>query len=81
MRLFEMQSGETEGYLKFMQRILDDRNVTMAERISGYLATGGVTFVLVGSAHLAGKAGIPAILASRGYPGHRIHSDEDITAR
>ena len=81
MRLFELQSGETDGYRKFMHRILDERNLTMAERISGYLASGGTTFVLVGSAHLAGRAGIPAILASRGYAGHRVHSDEDITVR
>jgi uncharacterized protein YbaP (TraB family) len=81
LRLFELQSGTTEGYRKFMHRILDERNLTMAERISGYLAGGGTTFVLVGSAHLAGDAGIPAILSGRGYPGHRVFSDEDINVR
>ena len=76
MQLFELTSGSSDGYDAFMDRILDARNATMAERVSGYLATDGTYFVLVGSAHLAGPEGIPAILTARGYPGRRIYSTD-----
>jgi hypothetical protein len=51
---------------RFMQRLNEDRNHRMAERIVAYLQQGN-SFIAVGSLHLAGPDGLLAILESRGY--------------
>jgi len=81
MRLFELQSGESEAYLAFMERLLDDRNVGMADKIQSYLAGQGTYFVMVGSAHLSGDESVVAVLKRRGVVGQRVMSNEPVTAR
>ncbi len=76
MRLFELQSGESEAFLAFMQRLLDERNVGMADKVQSYLATQGTYFVLVGSAHLSGREGVVALLNRRGMTGRRMLSND-----
>lgn len=49
-----------------MQRIIDDRNVRMAERMLPHLEKGGA-FVAVGALHLPGEAGILRLLEEKGY--------------
>ncbi len=44
------------------QRILIDRNVGMAEKITGMLEGGGKWFVIVGAAHLVGEQGLVELL-------------------
>lgn len=50
----------------FMQRLNDDRNVVMVERLRSTLDQGNA-FIAVGTAHLAGKQGLIEGLRSAGY--------------
>jgi uncharacterized protein YbaP (TraB family) len=49
------------------QRIFDDRNVKMAERIDAILRSGTPTFVAVGAGHLVGQNNIVDLLRKRGF--------------
>jgi uncharacterized protein YbaP (TraB family) len=55
-----------------MQRLLDERNVRMAERADALLKSGGV-FIAIGALHLYGERGVLALLANRGYRVSRIY--------
>jgi hypothetical protein len=77
-RLFDEESGPSPDIQQFMRRLLEDRNVGMADKIAGYLAQPGTTFVLVGAAHLTGPEGIVALLEARGLHGRRIQSNDSI---
>jgi len=48
------------------RRLLDDRNLSMADKIAGFLETGRRHFVVVGAAHLVGPKGIIRLLSGRG---------------
>jgi uncharacterized protein YbaP (TraB family) len=50
-----------------MTKLLDERNVGMARKIKGYLGGRERVFVVVGSAHLVGEKGIPALLRKEGF--------------
>jgi uncharacterized protein YbaP (TraB family) len=55
------------GFAKgLMQRVIDDRNVRMAERMLPHLDRGGA-FVAVGALHLPGEAGLLRLLQKKGY--------------
>ena len=75
LALFERQAGESELAREFNRRLLDERNVGMAESIAGYLEGTGTYFVLVGAAHFIGDNGIVSLLAQQGINGTRIRSD------
>jgi uncharacterized protein YbaP (TraB family) len=45
-----------------MEKLLDDRNVTMSAKIQEYLQKGGTYFIVVGAAHIVGEKGIVDIL-------------------
>jgi hypothetical protein len=77
-RLFDLQSGDSPEIQAFMRRLLEDRNVGMADKVAGYLKIPGTTFVLVGAAHLTGPEGIVALLEARGLHGRRINSNDSI---
>ena len=55
-----------------MQRMVDDRNPKMAARIEALHAAGHNLFVAVGSLHLIGDKGLPALLAQKGFAVKRI---------
>ncbi len=63
----------TEGLAKqpamapLKAKLLDDRNVGMAEKVVGYLKTGDVHFVVMGSAHLLGATGVVELLRKQGF--------------
>ena len=56
----------------FMERLLYERNVRMAERMEPQLKTGRA-FVAVGALHLYGERGVLARLVSRGYRVTRVY--------
>jgi uncharacterized protein YbaP (TraB family) len=49
------------------EKLIYERNSTMASRIEGFLKTGGRYFVVVGAGHLVGKKGIIELLKKKGY--------------
>jgi uncharacterized protein YbaP (TraB family) len=49
------------------QKLVDERNVTMAKKIEGYLKSRKPHFVVVGAGHLSGPNSIPRLLQKRGY--------------
>jgi len=57
---------------EMMKRMLDERNPAMAERIDALHQSGKRVFAAVGSLHLFGPQGLPALLAKRGYQVERI---------
>lgn len=50
-----------------IKKLLEDRNVTMAERIETYLKGKEPCFVVVGAAHILGEKGIATLLQAKGY--------------
>lgn len=54
------------------EALLVGRNRAWTERLTAMLKTGGHPFVAVGTAHLVGKDGLPAMLTARGYKVTRL---------
>jgi len=52
---------------EFAKRLLDDRNVGMADKAETFLRDGKPTFLAVGCAHLFGDKGLLALLKKRGW--------------
>jgi uncharacterized protein YbaP (TraB family) len=50
-----------------MKRLLDDRNTPLARAVDALHAGGRSVFAAVGSLHLIGPRGVPALLRQRGY--------------
>ena len=50
-----------------MERLLDDRNPGLADRIDDLHASGRHVFAAVGSLHMVGPVGLPALMMKRGY--------------
>jgi uncharacterized protein len=50
-----------------MKRLLDDRNPALADKIDALHRSGRNVFAAVGSLHMVGPNGLPALLAARGY--------------
>jgi uncharacterized protein YbaP (TraB family) len=50
-----------------MKRLLDDRNPLLASAIESLHASGRQVFAAVGSLHMIGPSGLPALLRQRGY--------------
>lgn len=57
----------TPEEIKQSKAMLDDRNVLMAEKIEKLHESGQSVFVAVGSLHMSGKEGLPALLQKAGY--------------
>lgn len=57
---------------EMMGRLLDERNPALAERIDALHRSGRQVFAAVGSLHMFGPAGLPALMARRGYRVERV---------
>jgi len=55
-----------------MQRLLDERNPAMARQIDAMHRSGSRVLVAVGSLHMSGPRGLPALLARMGYAIERL---------
>jgi uncharacterized protein YbaP (TraB family) len=53
-------------------KLVDARNPLMADKIVQWHAQGSKLFVAVGSLHMIGPAGLPALLAARGFDVERV---------
>jgi hypothetical protein len=60
------QPGDERLYNEVMDRLLDQRNRRMAERMTPLLRQGGA-FIAVGAAHLPGETGLLRLLETAGY--------------
>lgn len=63
---------DTEIERKEMRRLLDERNPNLAERIDALHASGKRVFAAVGSLHMFGPTGLPALMEKRGYRVERV---------
>ncbi len=61
------QVGEDPAMVAFYRKLLDDRNVKMAEAVGGLLAGDRDVFVLVGAGHFGGEMGIIRLLEQKGW--------------
>lgn len=55
-----------------MKRILDDRNLPMAQRIDAMHTKGLNFFTAVGALHMIGPTGLPVLMQQRGYGVERV---------
>jgi len=63
---------KTEVERDMMKRLLDERNPNLADRIDELHASGKQVFVAVGSLHMFGPLGLPALMEKRGYRVEKI---------
>ena len=66
----ECRRSEAEAAV--MKRLLDDRNPLLADRIEALHARGKPLFAAIGSLHMVGPLGLPALLAQRGFVVDRV---------
>ena len=63
----------TETEREVMKRALDERNPALAEHIDALHGNGRQVFAAVGSLHMFGALGLPALMAKRGYQVERVN--------
>lgn len=63
---------QTDSQRALYQRMVVDRNLTMAARVNDLHSGGKRTLVAVGALHLVGPQGLPALLQARGYTVTRL---------
>lgn len=62
--MMSLEAGDDKALAPINAKLVDERNVSMAKTIQPYLAGHDTIFVVVGSAHLIGPKGIPALLTA-----------------
>lgn len=63
---------KTEVEREEMKQLLDERNPGLAEHIDALHRSGKRVFAAVGSLHMFGPIGLPALMAKRGYKVERV---------
>ena len=66
------ECARTADERRALRRLLDQRNPQLAERIAAIHEGGHTVFAAVGSLHMIGSSGLPALFAQRGYRVERI---------
>jgi len=66
-KFLQEQVGEDPAMKDFYYKLLDDRNVLMADKIDAMLQGDTDVFVVVGAGHFAGDMGIVSLLGEKGY--------------
>lgn len=62
----------------FQDKLINDRNVTMTDKLEAYLKGADTYMVAVGSAHMIGEKGICELLRKKGYKVEQIKSGDKI---
>ena len=57
-------------------RLIDERNPPMARRVADWATSGTTLFVAVGSLHMTGAVGLPALLKDKGFEVRRVDFKE-----
>jgi uncharacterized protein YbaP (TraB family) len=63
---------KTDFDRKLMKKLLDDRNLGLAEHIDALHTSGKQVFAAVGSLHMVGQLGLPALMTARGYSVEKV---------
>jgi uncharacterized protein YbaP (TraB family) len=71
---------DTDEDRALMRRLNDERNLAMADQLQARHEAGERLFVAVGALHMIGPAGLPALLAARGYDVQRIERGAAVQA-
>jgi len=64
--------ARTADERRALRRLLDERNPQLAERIAALHESGHTVFAAVGSLHMIGGTGLPALFEQRGYRVERV---------
>ena len=75
--LYRMNSDEDAGTEDRYDVLITDRNERWTTRIEQMLAENDAALVVVGAGHLVGPAGVPALLAERGFEVERVGTVTD----
>lgn len=71
--MVEQTAGADQDMVdRFMERLIDRRNLLMADRMAGVLDDGSA-FVAVGALHLPGETGVLGLLVQRGHEVTRVY--------
>lgn len=69
----EIPAEFAEEYAEYSRRLLDDRNVGMADAAEQYIKNGDNIFYMVGFGHFCGDGSVIDLLKQRGYTVERIY--------
>lgn len=61
------QSGADKEYQEIFEKVIERRNIKMAQQIEGLLLSNKKVMVIIGSAHLIGEEGVVSLLKKKGY--------------
>ncbi len=73
--VFKMMTEEEKESSPLYEKLLDERNIGMTDKIVSYLENEGVYFVAVGGGHYVGPNSIIEMLQSRGYSVEEVNLD------
>lgn len=71
-RILQQEAQQDAGTARMMQRLLDERNPGMCEKILALLASGKTALIVVGAGHMTGANGIVPLLQRRGVQVRRL---------
>lgn len=72
-KFLQEQMGEDPAMVDLYRKLLDDRNVAMAEKIDGMLMGDTDVFVVVGAGHFSGEMGILKLLEGMDHKVVQMH--------
>lgn len=68
----QLEQALSRSQPEFAHRLLDERNVQMAQKIDALHREGRRVFVAVGALHMAGKTALPKLMQDKGYTVTRV---------
>jgi uncharacterized protein YbaP (TraB family) len=68
--------AEEPDLAPYYEKLIDERNFDMAEKIEGFLASNETYFVVVGAGHLVGGNGLVNLLSEKGYAVEQLYDSD-----